>query len=402
MSTLLGTDDALRDAVRMRQARADLLSLALIDARNRTLGLFALLEGLALQPGAPPPWRLVGHAGWFQEYWIARNTQRGRGRRCEAGPTRLASIDPRADAWFGVGSRRSPIDAPSPDGVRSYLGATLEAGLDLLDKASDDDAGLYFFRLALLHEDRLAETLQTQALWVDLPPERWPQAPSLPAARGRRDALWFAAQRIDLGLGDSDLVTDHERGGPGESLPEFDIDAQAVSWQQFAEFAADGGYDEATWWHADGWAWLQASGRRAPRGVAQWAGGVVAQRQGRLQRLPGGQAAAPLSWYEADAWCRWAGRRLPSEAEWELAAQQGAGRGWVTGDVFEWVAPTARAYPGHVDGPARLDRLPAPLTQRVLRGGSLASAGRRRYAQARRFAAPQRDDGWFGFRSCAL
>ena len=63
-------------------------------------------------------------------------------------------------------------------------------------------------------------------------------------------------------------------------MPEFDIDAQPVNWRQYGEFVADGGYDEPRWWSGDGWAWLQAEGRRVPRYVEQMAGGVLGWRAG--------------------------------------------------------------------------------------------------------------------------
>jgi gamma-glutamyl hercynylcysteine S-oxide synthase len=100
------------------------------------------------------------------------------------------------------------------------------------------------------------------------------------------------------------------------ALPEFEIDAQAVSWTRYAEFVADGGYDEAQWWSAEGWAWVQAEGRRAPRWVEQMRQGVLVHRHGQLQRAGSAQAAVHVSRHEAQAWCRWAGRRLPTEAEW--------------------------------------------------------------------------------------
>jgi gamma-glutamyl hercynylcysteine S-oxide synthase len=120
----------------------------------------------------------------------------------------------------------------------------------------------------------------------------------------------------------------------------------------------------------------------------------VLQRFGQLVRAPAGEAASMLGWYEAEAWCAWAGRRLPTEVEWELAASQGASRGVTWGDVPEWTAGRARAWPG---GPAIDDS-----AWRVQRGVAWFEPRRLAHPKARRFVAPERDDGFAGFRSCAL
>ena len=168
------------------------------------------------------------------------------------------------------------------------------------------------------------------------------------------------------------------------------------------EFAEDGGYDERTYWTATGWDWLQRTGRRAPRDVEQLRGGVLLQRGGRLQRAPAGQPALHLTRHEAEAWCRWAGRRLPTEPEWELAAMTCAHRGFVWGDVFEWVAGSARPYRGHAAGAGSLDRMPPPGSQGVLRGASVMTPPRWRHPKARRFMTPDSDHAFCGFRSCAV
>ena len=175
-----------------------------------------------------------------------------------------------------------------------------------------------------------------------------------------------------------------------------------MSWARYIEFAEDGGYDQRELWTEAGWDWLQASGRRAPRDVEQLRGGVLVQRLGELQRVPAGQPVLHVSRHEAQAWCQWAGRRLPTEPEWELAALRAGSRGFVWGDVFEWVAGSARAWTGHATTPGSLDRLPAPLSQGVLRGASFVTAPRWRHPKARRFAPPQADQAFCGFRSCAV
>jgi formylglycine-generating enzyme required for sulfatase activity len=202
-------------------------------------------------------------------------------------------------------------------------------------------------------------------------------------------------------------VPHNERWAHEVAVPEFEIDAQVVNWARYAEFCEDGGYDRAEFWTAPGWAWVQAQGRRAPLHVEQVHGAVMVQRrQGQavaLTRVPSAQAVMHLSRHEAQAWCRWAGRRLPTEPEWELAASLGARQGFIWGDVFEWVAGSARAWPGAGDvPPGSLDATPAPGTQGVLRGASFATRRRRVYPQARRFAPPSSDLQFSGFRSCAI
>lgn len=376
----------------MRHAGAELLSLALIDTRNHLLQLLA-------QDESPAALRLALHAGWYAEYWIVRHLQRQRGEDCDAHGTRLAGIEPGIDAWLaGEG------DAPTPEAVRAYLAETLEQTLELLgaiSPAAESDASLHFYRASLLHEDRLCETLATR-LHLGAPP-----------ARGERDALWLPAQRWLLGSPRAEegqpqgLVPHNERWAFEVAVPEFEIDAQPVNWARFVEFAEDGGYDRPELWGADGWAWVQATGRRAPGQVEQMQGSVLVARgsgaTAGLQRASASQPVMHLTRHEAEAWCRWAGRRLPTEPEWEIAASNGAGRGFIWGDVFEWVAGSARPWPGAGrPAPGALDGLPAAAGMGVLRGGSWATRARWRHPKARRFAAPERDDLFAGFRSCAL
>jgi gamma-glutamyl hercynylcysteine S-oxide synthase len=406
-SSLLTAD--IDDPLAMRQCSAGCLSLALMDARNRSLAWWSAFEDLALTDGLteydPPAW-LVGQAAWFQEYWISRLPQRNRGAMADPRGPRLASIDPRVDDWFAPAAltrrQRWAAARSMADGLRDYLAASLEASLELLDKADGSEASLYFFRVALLHEDRIAETLVELARTLDLPLA--PDAPAMPAlpARARREALGFAARRVWLGTPGEGFAPDNERPAFELAVADFEIDAQAVGWAEITEFAADGGYDERRWWSPEGWAWVQAQGRRAPRHVEQLAGGVLVRRLGRVERAPPGQSALHLSGYEADAWCRWAGRRLPTEGEWALAVAEAGARGFVWGDGFEWVMGTARPWSGHRDGPARLDAVPAQPGTRVLRGASIHTVARQRHPGARRFAAPESDTLFCGFRSCAL
>ena len=379
------------DTPAMRGATRDALSLALMDARNHSLRWFAAFEST---PAAAQALWALGHAGWYQEHWIARNVQRQRGERCDAGCPKLASILPEADALFAA-----PTRSPLPDAqlVRQYLVDTLETTLELLAGAADDDDALYFYRLALLREDslveRYAELAQTDGIDTGLlapTPTRPAQAP-----------LLFPATRWMLGSARGGLVFDAEKWAHEVELPEFEIDAQAVSWAQYAEFVADGGYDDRRLWSESGWEDVQRSGRRTPRHVDQMRGGVLQMRFGKLMRVPLGLAVVHVNWHEANAWCRWAGRRLPGEAEWEAAAMLGATRGFRWGEVREWTAGTLRPYPGAPERSAP-GQAAAAASSRVLRGASFATRGRLRSAKARHGEAADADSGFFGLRSCSI
>jgi len=414
MSIGTGLIDArVHDALAMRGAGPGLLQLALMDARNRTLGWLAAFDGLQFDTGFdgfdPPGW-LAGQAAWQQEFWIARHVQRGRGEAADPAGPRLPSVSPLADAWFDPQARTraqrwlmAQQGGPTPAEVHQYLADSLDTTLALLDKAGADDDALHVYRAALWHEDRIGEALAVLVQALGLAPERCQTLaergllPTLPS-RGRREPLGLPGQRSTLGAPPGGWVPGAERWAHTVTVEAFEIDAQPVAWQQFAEFVGDGGYDDRRWWSTAGWDLLDASSRRAPRYVEQASGGVLARRHGRLQRVPGAQAVVHVNAHEAEAWCRWAGRRLPSEAEWELAALAAGARGFAWGDVAEWVAGSARPYPG---GPALRERPPDSPPLRVLRGGSAWGSSRLRHPRARRFVDATRDELFVGFRSCA-
>jgi gamma-glutamyl hercynylcysteine S-oxide synthase len=407
---------ALDDPALSRGGGRDALSLALIDARNH------LLRAWGADP-SPPARRIVAGAGAWLVHWVNNNLQRPRGEAAQADAPRLGGRAAGGGFVLGLDARpgldgldalRSAADGTADpaageraeaeaetQALRGWLQSTLETTLDLLAGAADDDTGLHFFRLALRHEDRCAEALgwlAHAAGCADGPP-----------AHAEREPLWFPAQRWPLGSEPGGCVPEAERWTHPVAVPEGEIDAQPVSWARYAEFAAEGGYDRREFWTGAGWAWAQAEGRRGPRGVAQLAadGGVLLERGERLHRVHPQQPVLGVSRHEAEAWCRWAGRRLPTEPEWELAACSAGRRGFAWGAVLEWVAGSARAWPGHAPVPGDLD--PVPLqpdagggATGVLRGASWMGSPRLRHPRARRFAPPGSDTMPCGFRSCAL
>ena len=404
------------DTPLIRQAGRDMLSLALMDARNHTLQLATQLErSLALRPPGPWPegqaplaW-LLGEVGWFQERWVGRNLQRALGARADASATRLASVWPEADRWWEAPSTASwALELPSLEDCRFYLLQTLESTLELLAHAPETDEGLYFFRLSLLHEDQQSERLVELAQALALPLDKPFLEAFAPPALVRREPLLLPACTWLLGSAPTGFAFDAERPQQPVAVPEFEIDAQPVSWSQFVEFVDDGAYDRPELWSTGGWAWLEAQvagdGRRGPRYVEQIgvaSGAVMQQRFGVPTRLSPLQPVMHVSWWEAEAWCRWAGRRLPLELEWEVAAETASRRGFRWGDVWEWTASSFRPYPGYVSGPDAGRFEPWFGRAKVLRGGSTATRARLKSPRHRAFAEPGQDLGFCGFRSCA-
>lgn len=406
----------------MRKAGREPLSLALIDARNHTLHLFSQYQR-ALESSQwavpllatlnPPLWEL-GHVAWFQERWIGRNLQRAKGARCDLLQARLASIEPNADRWWDsdqvAHDTRWTLDLPDVGNCRAYLLDTLESTLELLEKAGDDDDALYFYRLCLFHEDMHTEAFAYTAQTLGLPLDQPLLAAFTPSPMTLRDPLLVPSTIWQMGSADgTGFSFDNERAAHAISVPEFEIDAQPVTWAQYVEFVADGGYDRAELWHPEGWQWLQglasSEGRRGPRYVEQigvGSGAVLQTRFGQPMRMQSSQPAMHMTWWEADAWCRWAGRRLPAEVEWEVAAHTAARRGFRWGDVWEWMGTTFRPYPGFAPDPYLAYSEPWFGTHKVLRGASRATRARLRHPKFRNFYLPERDDIFCGFRSCAL
>ena len=158
-----------------------------------------------------------------------------------------------------------------------------------------------------------------------------------------------------------------------------------------------GGYEEPRWWSDGGQAWLASRRMRFPSGLRRSASGWERMHHGAWQALREDEVAMHLSAYEAEAWCRWAGRRLPTEAEWECAALHAPGFRW--GHAWEWTASVFSPYEGFTPHPYRDYSQPWFGTRRVLRGAAPATAPALAHPRYRNFFEPQRCDIFAGFRS---
>jgi ergothioneine biosynthesis protein EgtB len=377
----------------LRTGGREKVRAALQAARTRTLQL-ADAYADALRPRDfrvpyratlnPPLWEW-GHVAWFQEWWIARNAQRPRGVACDPDHARAPSRMPEADAMYDSSrvahARRWELALPDELTTREWLAATLADTLALLDalpEAATDDE-LYFFRLVAMHEEMHAEAAiyMAESLGIAVPASVWRAAPPLP---GDAATLKIPAQRFEAGWQGAGFAFDNELQPLAIDLAAFEIDTAPVSGARFQEFVDAGGYRTPRYWDDEGWRWLQAHGVPSREHAAP-------------------TAAAHLTAYEAQAWCRWAGRRLPTEFEWECAALTQPGFSW--GQVWEWTASTFAPYPGFVPHPYREYSAPWFDTRRTLRGACLATAATLAHPRYRNFFEPQRADIFAGFRSCA-
>jgi ergothioneine biosynthesis protein EgtB len=375
----------------IRQAGAAALAEALAASRRDTLATFAAYE--AALPGLrvperetlnPPLWEL-GHIGWFQEFWIARNDERERERGMRADPDapRRPGVRADADALYHSSrvahARRWSLPLPDSARTRDELAMQLDTTLALLGSVREDDDALYFFRLALLHEDMHHEAAlyMAHALGAPIDDARWQPCP----LAGARRALTLPAARWRLGVEGPGFAFDNELGAHEVELGAFEIDSRVVAWDEYLEFVAATGHPAPPHLKRDGGRWLE-------------------RRHGRWMALDGALPACHLSAHDAEAWCTWAGRRLPSEAEWERAALT-LGAAFVWGAVWEWTATPFAPYPGFVPHPYRDYSAPWFGTRRVLRGASFMTQPRMRHARYRNFFVPQRNDMAAGFRSCA-
>jgi gamma-glutamyl hercynylcysteine S-oxide synthase len=391
------------------------LAPALQAVREQTLRLFAAYEA-ALGPGLlvpctpelnPPLWEL-GHVGWFVDWWIGRFPQHTQGLQAEPLAPRSAARQARrgvdADALYNSSTvphdRRWQQPLPDADATREDLDAGLSDTLALLAQARDDDQGLYFFRLALFHECMHVEAAvyMAQTLGFD-PYEADTGAPPSFLSRSINSGFRLPSHERTLGWSGPGFAFDNELGAHAVTLEAFEIDTQPVSWARFLPFVEAGGYQQPAWWSKAGQMWLQQHIATAPRYLRKTGSDWEQQRFGRWQSLPLDTAACHLTLFEAEAWCRWAGRRLPTEAEWEAAALEQQGFGW--GSVWEWTASAFAPYPGFTPHPYCDYSAPWFDGRPVLKGASAHTLPLMRHAKYRNYFTPDRNDVMTGFRSVA-
>ena len=418
------------------------------DARERTLEVLAECdeEQQELPPYLctvnPLRWELC-HVAWFQDHFVLQHG------------LALNATDPEAERLFdsaAVGHERRWRQEPlSQAAVGSYLSAVSDRVIDELGRRELTTELRDLVLLSVFHEDMHGEafTYTRQALSFQPPASaagRPATSATIPFADGD---IEVAGGPFRLGAEDDDrFAFDNERSAHDVELQPFRIARLPVSQGELLAFVKEGGYEQPAIWSPAGWRWRQSISAEHPLywkrdGEGGWLSRHFDQWLPVEPELP----AVHVSWYEADAWCRWAGRRLPSEAEWEAAAvaeiddgrlaatkrahpwgeappdaelanldarvlgcvPRGAhaagdtpqGCRQLYGNVWEWTESTFEPYPDFEPGVYGDYSEPWFGARKVLRGGCWATRSRMLRSTLRNFFTPDRRDVYAGFRTCA-
>jgi iron(II)-dependent oxidoreductase len=375
-------------------------------ARHATLALLAPVPDAdqrrqVSELMSPLCWDLA-HIAHYEELWLLRALDD------------VASTNPRFDDLYDAfrHPRRERVDLPilDPAGARAFAGEVRTrtlVHLATVDFGGDEPLvhDGFVYGMVVQHEHQHAETMVAT---IQLMGEAFAHPDAVIVAdRGpgpvvdARATCAVPGGTVVLGTSTEPWAYDNERPAHAVEVAPFAIDRYPVTNTRFAEFVADGGYADPRHWTGAGWAWRTEAGLAHPQfwrpeGAGTWS----RLRFGRREDLPGSEPVQHVGWFEADAFARWAGARLPTEPEWEAAAEGApvaaanlGRRRWapspvgsrpatasrwgaeqMLGDVWEWTSSTFAAYPGFRSFPYReYSEVFFGDEYTVLRGGSWAA-----------------------------
>ena len=417
----------IKDAV-----RDDLPMFDLAEARSRTLALAADLRDDQLTVPKleiinPILWEL-GHIAYFAEFWILRHV-------FGTSPM-IANADALYDSAKVAHDDRWSLPLPSRRETLQFLARQFDSVL--ARRTQSVPQAEYFCTLALRHEDMHGEAFVYTRQVLGYPRPSYVSTPPLEGGPLPGDARVRGGCFVMGSLPDDGFVFDNEKWAHEVDIKSFEIARAPVTNAEFAAFIADGGYGKRRYWTEAGWTWLQTQRIEQP---AYWNAGNTTRRAfDREIALRDHEPVCNVSKFEADAYCAWAGRRLPTEAEWEIAATGGEhqrypwGEGPISpehanldgirggpcdvgalaigdsvvgcrqmiGNVWEWTSSAFEPYPGFVVDPYAEYSQPWFGSHYVLRGGAWTTRRRLISTRWRNFYRPHRRDVMTGFRTVKL
>ncbi|HEU5332493.1 MAG TPA: ergothioneine biosynthesis protein EgtB [Actinocrinis sp.] len=315
---------------------------ALETSRRRTLALTGCVDEADLKAQhsplmSPLVWDLA-HIGNQEELWLVR----------EAGgrPALRPDLDSMYDAFQHPRANRPALPLLSPDQARTYIAGIREHAFDVLDRAADrggngdgdiagdgdgDDSGrraallenAFVFGMIAQHEQQHDETMLATHQLRQGPAVLDAPAPP-PAAVDPMDLpreVLIPGGPFSMGTSSEPWALDNERPAHAVDVAPFWLDTFPVTNGDYQEFIEDGGYRDPRWWTDDGWEHVQQAGLEAPQFWRRDGSGWLRRRFGVVEPVPAQEPVVHVCWYEADAYARWVGRRLPTESEWEKAAR---------------------------------------------------------------------------------
>lgn len=373
-----------------RSLRGDALRQVMHSVRELTRAHVESLPDPALSPPLvasinPPLWECA-HVAWFAEWWCVRGGHNtASGETVADRPSLWADADTMLNSNVIAHDARWDLPQLTRASTLAYMDATQESVLAALDQTPNDDEAMYPFRLALFHEAMHLEALAWCAQTLAWPQPAWVRP--LPDMH-RPGEVTVPATFLRAGHQGEGFSFDNERDSHEVTVDAFAIDHTPVSNAQFVQFVESGEF-------------LARTGQRHPVYWRDDASGWQVRSFNAWLPLDPRAPIIHVSAVEADAYCHWAGRRLPTEHEWEVAATRGL-IDWGN-SVWEWTASTFAPYPGF--SADRYREYSAPWfdgCHRVLRGGSHATLDLMHNARYRNFFKPERNDVFAGFRTCAL
>jgi gamma-glutamyl hercynylcysteine S-oxide synthase len=370
------------------------------EARVRTLRLVEGVSGTDLDSVhdplmSPLAWDL-GHIAAFEDLWVCR----------EAGLDLLREdLAEVYDAFETPRAERGALAYLRHDDAIAYMREVRERVRTVLDRVSPF-VGEMLVQHEHQHNETMLQTLQLAEPGVYSPPR--------PEPDGRAATGTFLVEGGVFAMGDpgEGFAYDNERPRHERELEAFRMDRAPVTNAAFAEFVADGGYARRELWSDEGWALRMMESWERP---LYWTGDGGVRRFDRTVELEPELPVMHVSLFEAEAFARWRGARLPSEAEWERAAAAGDGAhghldqldfgpgvaGPFLGDCWEWTATEFDGYPGFRPHPyPEYSQVFFRSGYRVLRGSSWATRGRVARVTFRNWDHPRRRQIFAGFR-CA-